>query len=231
MVLRGIQRSKSHGRTRRAISTATLGKIVNHLITEYPSTTHDRYMLAAATCLAFYALLRVSEFASPTRSSFLSHRTLARQDIKIKKHTISLRIRASKTDQQRRGHTLLVGCTHTSPCPVELLTRYLQLRKHSSSQSPLFLFKDGSYLTQRTFSAALKQSLLAVGRNHHHYSPHSLRIGGATAAAKAGVEPTIIQELGRWRSQCYRRYTRAPNARLSNAARSMASGQRTARSI
>ena len=147
MVLRGIQRSKSHGRTRRAISTATLGKIVNHLITEYPSTTHDRYMLAAATCLAFYALLRVSEFASPTRSSFLSHRTLARQDIKIKKHTISLRIRASKTDQQRRGHTLLVGCTHTSPCPVELLTRYLQLRKHSSSQSPL---KDGSYLTQRT---------------------------------------------------------------------------------
>lgn len=37
---------------------------------------------------------------------------------------------------------------------------------------------------------------------------HSFRIGGASAAASSGVPDSIIKILGRWSSDCYRRYIR-----------------------
>ena len=178
-------------------------------------------MLCAATSLAFFALLRVSEFTSPTRFSFLSHRTLLTGDIHIRNHSISLRIRASKTDQEQRGQTILIGCTHTAACPVELLSSYITQAHPLPANAPLFQWKNGTYLTPSKFNTVLKQALTAVGANQRHFSTHSLRIGGATAAAAAGIEPNIIQELGRWRSQCFRRYTRAPNSRLYSTAGAM----------
>ena len=39
------------------------------------------------------------------------------------------------------------------------------------------------------------------------YSTHSLRRGGAAAAARAGVEDSVIQRHGRWKSWCFTLYT------------------------
>jgi hypothetical protein len=40
------------------------------------------------------------------------------------------------------------------------------------------------------------------------FGAHSLRIGGATAAPAAGVQPTLIRVLGRWSSDIYEIYCR-----------------------
>ena len=229
MVIRGIQRHSQSPRTRNAITYPLLIQILDYLSVDYPSSTHNRLMLSAATSLAFYALLRVSEFTAPSRFTFFPHRTLLVRDAKIQHHTISLRIRASKTDQKRKGQTVLIDCTGTPSCPATLLTRYMTHSQHLRPSVPIFQFKDGSYLTPSRFTAVLKQALTAVGTNPRHFSSHSLRIGGATAAAAAGTEPAIIQELGRWRSQCYRRYLRVPNTRLYRAAKAMSQNTKNTR--
>ena len=48
------------------------------------------------------------------------------------------------------------------------------------------------------------------------FSSHSFRIGAATSAAAVGLPDHLIQTLGRWTGQAYRRYTRtAPDTFLS----------------
>ena len=42
-------------------------------------------------------------------------------------------------------------------------------------------------------------------------SSHSLRIGAASTAAAAGCPKYLIKSLGRWSSDCFRRYIRVPD--------------------
>ena len=49
------------------------------------------------------------------------------------------------------------------------------------------------------------------------YCGHSCRIGAATSAAEAGIEDQIMQNLGRWSSNCYVRYIRTDEKVLKEA--------------
>ena len=64
----------------------------------------------------------------------------------------------------------------------------------------------------------VKALMASVGADPCRYGAHSLRIGGATAALAAGVEPAVIRVCGRWSSACaeiYMRLTRQAAARFS----------------
>ena len=43
--------------------------------------------------------------------------------------------------------------------------------------------------------------LSAIGLDHHQFGLHSLRAGGASAAANAGVPDRLFKRHGRWRSE------------------------------
>ena len=46
--------------------------------------------------------------------------------------------------------------------------------------------------------------------------PDSFRIGSATTAAACGIEDSLIQTLGHWKSAAYLRYIRIPREQLAN---------------
>ncbi len=69
-------------------------------------------------------------------------------------------------------------------------------------------------------------SLTSVaGQDHIRLSYHSLWIGGAREAARAGVHPSAIQLIGRWSSECFFRYIRSDELDVMRAQRAMVSGQ------
>ena len=54
-------------------------------------------------------------------------------------------LKQSKTDPFRKGICLFLGKTATNLCPVAAMLNYLVVR--GSQDGPLFIFKDGSFLT------------------------------------------------------------------------------------
>ena len=120
-------------------------------------------------------------------------------------------MKASKTDPFKEGATIYLTSLATPFCPVKNLSAYCQLRGNKGG--PLFQFDTGAYLTR-----AILSSILAKGLpGEINLNTHSFRIGGATAAFKAGLSPDVIKKLGRWKSDAYQKYIRHPRGHLDQA--------------
>lgn len=112
---------------------------------------------------------------------------------------------ASKTDPFRLGAPLVVPKVGGIECP------YVSLKAICSAQrpaaAPVFAINDGFQpLTRTFFLSILRLALERLGLQPSEYAGHSFRRGAATWAASAGVDSSTIQLLGRWSSDCYRRY-------------------------
>lgn len=225
-VIKGIKRSQGEvWRPRFPITMSILRqlKIQLHYCSELEF--HDKRMLWAAFCLAFYGFLRSSEFVSPTPHSFDPSTTLLGSDITITRTTISLTLKSSKTDPFRKGCTIYIGSTDTSTCPISALRKYTNVTKTAPCE-PLFQFRDGSYLTRTALTARLRALLTAAGHHSSSFSSHSFRIGAASTAADVGLPDWQIQTLGRWSSNCFTTYIRTDPRELAHASKQLATSTR-----
>ena len=180
----------------------------------------NRDMLIAAALLAFFGLLRVSEYTSASASSFDESADLSARDVFIdwRRRVALVRIKKSKTDPFRSGVTIRVGIIDSHLCPVHALARYL--RRRGRAPGPLFLFQSGAFLTRARVVDLLHRSLPEVP----HVNTHSFRRGGASALAIAGTPAHVIQVLGRWRSDAFKAYVEFSDDFLVTTNRAMASG-------
>ncbi len=126
---------------------------------------------------------------------------------------LGVRLKASKTDPFRKGISLFIGRVASDICPVAAMLAYLLVRGHQSG--PLFLFRDGRFLTRQRLVVAVRDALRLAGVDASLYAGHSFRIGAATTAAARGVEDSVIMTLGRWRSLAYLDYVRIPREQLA----------------
>ena len=99
----------------------------------------------------------------------------------------------------------------------------LLIVQRGPKEGPLFMFKDGRFLTRQRLVDALKEALQEAGIDQAKYSGHSLRIGAATTAAANGLEDSIIKTLGRWKSIAYLRYVQIPQNQLASYSKMLCS--------
>ena len=221
-VVKGVKRSQCV--TTRPRLPVTI-QVLRDLKTALHEATHQTYynkrMLWAAFVVAFYGFLRASELCAKATNSFDPATTLLGTNVVTSPTTVRLHIKASKTDPFRTGCTVTIGATATSTCPLRAVQNYTVLRRNQPS-SPAFVFEDGSYLTRQRFTGSLRGLLLAAGFDCDTYASHSFRIGAATTAAAAGLPDWQIQAMGRWSSDCYRRYIATPQSTLIQASQRLA---------
>ena len=213
-VLRGIRRHQGSTHThppRLPITLTHLRSILHYLRVTFPP--FDCTMFTAAVLSAFFGLLRVSEYTSPTRATFDPNVHLTLNDVQINwiRKLVFLHIKASKTDPFRLGVTLRLGATNNDLCPVHALLRYIVVR--SFRCGPLFMFADNAYLTRAHITTLLQRSL----PQSLNFNTHSFRKGGASALAAVGTPPYVIQLMGRWRSDAYTRYVTFSDEFILNA--------------
>jgi hypothetical protein len=178
----------------------------------------DHRMLLAAMWVACTAMLRPGELGvesakAPTRLLTLQSLSLSRSS----PPSYSILIAESKTDQLRAGVRVRVA----GRSATRALSHYLAKRAPTHTpNSPLFARADGSplthaFLVESTIALAKKANISFTDpQSGRQFSGVSFRKGGATALAEAGVPDRIIQELGRWKSFCYKRYIHASELSL-----------------
>ena len=82
---------------------------------------------------------------------------------------------------------------------------------------------DGWVCSREWISDVLKATAMDCGMSKSDVATHSLRIGGATAAAaSARVDYEDIRRFGRWKSDCWRRYVYSARGRAKPLAAAMA---------
>ena len=222
-ILRGIKRCEAEkgtkGKERLPITPGILMKLKHSW--SQTAADPDVQMLWAACTLAFSAFLRTGEMTVPSDKGYDSAIHLSVGDIAVDNPSaptvMRVLIKQSKTDPFRKGVHLFVGRTSSEVCPVAAMLKYLVAR--GREEGPLFKFRDGRPLTRQRLVEALRAALTRVGLDQSKYCGHSFRIGAATTAAAKGIEDSIIQTLGRWRSLAYLQYVRIPRDQLANYSR------------
>ena len=118
-VLRGIKRTQgSEKRDRRPITIVVLRKLDQQLLL----TRYDDSMFWAACCLGFFGFLRSGEFTITSSTSYNHDLHLSVDEIhvdrtKSQKYML-VNIKASKTDQFRKGFTLRLATSGSTICAV-----------------------------------------------------------------------------------------------------------------
>ena len=117
-------------------------------------------------------------------------------------------IYSSKTDQLYQGDEVVIVCTSIHTCQVAMLERYMGLAGIDST-GDLFLFsaitrtKEGEKLRPSrqlgysTLHELFKKNLVKLEYQAEQYGLHSLRAGGAIAAANTGVPDWLFKHHGR----------------------------------
>lgn len=132
---------------------------------------------------------------------------------------MSVRIKTSKTDPFRSGQTIVIGKIDQRVCPVLAMTTYLSSR--GTKTGPLFQYLSGAPLTKAGLTSETRQLFFMSGFQPSQYVGHSYRIGAATTSASVDLPPWLIKTLGRWSSDCYKRYVECPHSLLSGVSRQL----------
>jgi hypothetical protein len=131
LVLRGIKRSQGDKvRVRLPITIHHLKLF--HMMLALPVTTNfDSIMFRAAITLAFFGFLWLGELTCNSKCNGDTH--LMPEDVVFSNEiqptaAMFIRIKESKTDPFRVGHTITIGGTNTPLCPVLAMKQYRPIR-------------------------------------------------------------------------------------------------------
>ena len=203
MCLEGAKRSiEKTGSGRKEPLTA---EIINNLVQTYGSSGNLIDVRAIVfTVLGFSGFFRSSELLH------LKVKHLQRTPV-----SYEVLLEKSKTDQVREGNIVYISATGKETCPVFWVDKYLNETKLVGDDfvfCRLFKTKKGhaahgdkqlSYDTMRkSFLTHLKT--IVGGTEVKKYGLHSLRSGGASAAAENGISDRLISKHGRWSSNTSR---------------------------
>ena len=204
LLTKGIRRQQGSTRSvpKRLPITPYLLRIMAQNLFNSSRFYEDKIMLWAAILLAFYGFLRISEYTSTHKKQFDPNITLLVRDVSLRHGQAEVHIKASKTDPFREGVCVRIAANNTPLCPIKALSEFLAI--HPSGNGPLFVFRNGTFLTRKDLNDVLHSTTDGLA----NISSHSLRIGAASTAAAMGCPKWLIQGMGRWTSDCFRRYIR-----------------------
>jgi hypothetical protein len=214
----------------------TMDMILSYHTHSAPGADPIKHMaLGAAQLLGFTMVARVSEYLYTKRSKHWlttdrivfetdSNVTvpahLVHQNSHLTPRSVTIHVRSKKNDQVGRGyryHFQRAGAGEAY-CIASSLWEYALAARPLAGKSLFYVPQINWTLKACHLSAHLKRLGDYFGLDTTRISTHSLRIGGASTLAAAGLSDSEIQRMGDWRSTSFLRYLRL-NLQLFQKAR------------
>ena len=200
-VLEGIKRLLTYSATKKSpVTVQQLYDLYKKFGGETMNLANLRTMLICL--LSFMGCLRFSEVIN-----------LRRCDIIVNNQFLSIFIEKSKTDVYREGSWIYITRLDSALCPIRLVSRYFEqgnikgdcqkyiFRGIITCTSHQTLRKKDKHVSYTCVRENVLEGLKNTGVNIEIYGLHSLRAGGATAAANMGVNDRLFKKHGRWKSE------------------------------
>ena len=177
---------------------ATIVKSYNH------STSYDVALFLTILLTGFHGLMRLGELTWPDNKKLRDYRKIVmRSSVCVNPKSFQFTLAGHKADRLFEGSLILIQSTDVDDDAWAPFTKYLSLRdQHFPYRAELFLRENGTIPTRAWFLRILHQHLSG------NIGGQSLRAGGATALAEAGIPPHLIQAIGRWSSEAFQIYIR-----------------------
>ena len=207
-------------------------------------TSVEGYMVVSAMKLAYCCLLRKSEYLLQTKTKhhlrgkcvLFVHHLLDGSEVTVPSsqasscglsvdtlYEIIIDVLSAKNDAVRTGHRLAFLRVRIQDRPVgqpfdlaEDMWKYA-IWACPTTEGPFFVYRSSVRLSYETLVKHIKGTAGLMGFNKSFFSTHSLRIGGASALAAAGVPDYIIQTMGRWKSLVFLEYIRLASSAYNAA--------------
>ena len=171
------------------------------------TTAYDNLLMGTMVVVGVFGLFRVGEICY---SSTNKERVIRIMDVKWSEEGMTIRLRSSKTDIGKAGiNKFITNTTDFWPDPCKLMKSIIMGKTRGyGPNDPVFTTKQGQHISRTRLVTFMREGLSKAFPNipATDWSGISLRRGGATSAARAGIPGEIIERLGHWRSNVYKRY-------------------------
>lgn len=202
VVLEGCQRlCTTDKRKKKDVITPEMVKKLVDLYSSEDNIDNLRFLLLCL--LGFTGFMRIDELLK-----------LQLKDISVKETHLELFIKGSKTDQLREGNIIYISRLESIYCPVSIFEKFMKASHINVIDHPetfviprLFRSKNSWRISKTdgiSYSRAreiFKDKIQPVNNEKKNLGLHSLRSGGASAAAQRGVPDRMISKHGRWMSE------------------------------
>ena len=211
LTFRGLARLKQHQPRRAQAITPEMLSRMSEFVDR--SNTLD-LVIWTAILLAFFCLLRKSNYVPDSQKAFDRSKQLCREDVVVGPDCLVVHIKWSKTIQlaERTLHIPVLAIPNSPICPVKAFQQMVS-EVPAGPDDPAFCIpskKGNKPLTYRVFQSRLKQLVHKAGWVAAAFSSHSLRLGVASLAYRAKVPGELIKVQGDWASDAYLAYLSIP---------------------
>ena len=218
-------KKREEGRRTRLPVTPSLLRTIKTRLRQTPWSLARRRALWLAATLAWHGALRVGEVLSRNPNKFDPTKDLLDEDLNINtmetpngtKRYITVNIRHPKEERLSSGVKIEIFETSGEwawICPVRALIAYRAMTNHLTPNRPAILLESGACYTPADLNADLKFMLKdIIDYTKNPVTSHSFRAGLATTMAAAKYSDAEIMTAGRWKSNAFLAYVKAPRHR------------------
>lgn len=177
--------------------------LVNQIVDYYSKDLNLKTCRFLVVCLlGFAGFFRISELLK-----------VQLKDIKINQKHMEIYLDKSKTDQHREGNKVFISRTNNKSCPINMIERFFDIASFNIKEDLNAFLIPRIYNSKKKLSASkklgisystvydfFKDNMQPFQSEDESFGLHSLRSGGASAAANNGVSERLISKHGRWKS-------------------------------